>query len=290
MEKILVTGSSGQLGLCIQDVVKNKNLQDYRFEFLSSKELDVTDYDAVIAEFTNGAYTYCINCAAYTQVDKAESDASTAEKVNIIGVQNLTKACHLVNVILLHISTDFVFDGNTNVPYKETDKCNPLGVYGETKLKGEQIISESLEAHFIIRTSWLYSEYANNFMKTMLRLSNERSSLSVVEDQIGKPTYARDLASFVLSIIEQKSRAYGIYHFSNEGETSWYGFAKEIFNQSNILIELLPIPTEAFPTPAKRPKYSVLNTDKAKETFGIKIQNWQVSLAIALEKLKVLNS
>ncbi|GGG42010.1 NAD(P)-dependent oxidoreductase [Croceivirga lutea] len=289
MENILVTGASGQLGLCIKDVVKHSKYQNIRFEFLSSKDLDVTNKDHVIAAFKKGKFTHCINCAAYTQVDKAESDALAAENVNVIGAQNLAKACQLFKVTLLHISTDFVFDGNTDVPYVETDTCNPLGVYGETKLKGELEITERLKEHFIIRTSWLYSEHANNFMKTMLRLGNERSSLSVVADQIGKPTYARDLAGFVLNIIEQKNAAYGIYHFSNDGETSWYGFASEIFLLSNTNVELAAISTEAYPTPAKRPKYSVLNTNKAKETFGLKIENWKESLARALANLKSLN-
>lgn len=185
--------------------------------------------------------------------------------------------------LLFHISTDFVFDGKARTPYSEEDECNPLGVYGRTKLKGEKEIATALKDHFIIRTSWLYSEYGNNFMKTMLRLGSERDELSVVADQHGTPTYAKDLAQLILQIITSESREFGVYHFSNEGETSWYGFASKIFEEANIQIDLKPIPTTAYPTPAKRPAYSVLDKSKIKKTFGIEISDWEEKLREALK-------
>ena len=218
---------------------------------------------------------YCINAAAYTAVDKAESDSENAYRVNVVGAANIAEVCNKYNTVLLHVSTDFVFDGNKTTPYTEDDETNPHGVYGITKRDGEIEIQKILREHYIIRTSWLYSQYGNNFMKTMLRLAGERSSLGVVNDQTGTPTHAVDLAETIMAIITSGKKDYGVYHYSNEGETTWYGFAKKIFEVNDIAIDLKPIPTEAYPTPAKRPIYSVLDKSKIKKAFGIQISNWQ---------------
>ncbi|WP_179317155.1 dTDP-4-dehydrorhamnose reductase [Winogradskyella undariae] len=283
MINVLVTAKDGQLGHCFQSLVlKYPNLQ---FIFKSSSELDITNKTNIEDVFSAHSFDYCINCAAYTAVDKAEEAVELADKVNHLGAQNLAEACKKFDTTLIHISTDFVFDGKSKVPYLENDVTNPLGVYGETKLKGEQAISKELQQYFIIRTSWLYSEFGNNFLKTMLRLANELDEIGVVGDQIGSPTYAKDLAEVVLQIIEIKSIAYGIYHFSNEGGISWYDFAKEIFKVSNSDIKLNRIVTTDYPTPAMRPKYSLLNTEKISELLAIKMSNWKDSLARAYSNL-----
>ena len=281
MKRILVTGASGQLGRCIQAIVKNYGECNYSFK--SAKDLDISDAVSVNKEFANTAYDYCINCAAYTQVDNAEDEAEKATKINVNGAENLAKACSSHRVVLIHISTDFVFDGTKKSPYSENDTPNPTGVYGKTKFKGEQKIPQHLEHYFIIRTSWLYSEFRHNFMKTMLRLAKERDELTVVNDQIGTPTYAMDLAQVVVKIIEGQNMDYGLYHYSNEGEASWYDFAKAIFNISNSRIDLQPVGSDKYPTKAKRPKYSVLKKAKIKNTLGINIPAWEESLKIALE-------
>ena len=278
------------MGQCLQELVENQVDDTIDFIFKPSSTLDISNLRAVRKDFSDNDYRYCINCAAYTQVDKAETEVELAKKVNIEGAKNLALACKEIGARLIHISTDFVFDGKASVPYTEANQCNPLSVYGQTKLEGEKAIVNILEDHFIIRTSWLYSEYGNNFMKTMLRLGNERDMLSVIDDQSGTPTYAKDIAEIILRIIALKSTAYGIYHFSNEGTTSWYGFAKKIFEISDVEIDLKPIPTEAYPTPAARPNYSVLDKTKIKGTFGIEILDWEDRLEDALEALGSLTS
>ena len=280
--KILVTGASGQLGKCLQRTVQKINSK-HSYIFKSSKDLDISDLNSIIKEFANTSYDYCINCAAYTHVDKAEDEVEKAVKINIDGVENLVKACAITTVVLIHISTDFVFDGEKESPYIESDMAHPTCVYGETKLKGEQKIVEGLEKHFILRTSWLYSKFGHNFMKTMLRLAKEKSELSVINDQIGSPTYAMDLAEVIYKIVESKSAAYGLYHFSNEGEASWYDFAKAIFEISNSKINLKPVKSHKYPTKAKRPKYSVLDKSKIKNELKIEISPWKERLASALE-------
>lgn len=285
MINVLVTAKDGQLGQCFQDIALN--YPEINFFFKSSSELDITNKATVDSVFNSEVpFDYCINAAAYTAVDKAEDNIELADQVNHIGAQNLALACKKHQVILIHISTDFVFDGKSSKAYLESDITNPLGVYGETKLKGEQAISKTLEQHFIIRTSWLYSEFGNNFLKTMLRLASERNEIGVVGDQIGSPTYAKDLAEAVLQIIEAKSSAYGIYHYSNDGEISWYDFAKEIFRLSGSSIKLNKIETTDYPTPAERPQFSVLNTTKISPLLAIKIPNWKASLAMAYSKLE----
>jgi dTDP-4-dehydrorhamnose reductase len=213
-------------------------------------------------------------------VDKAESEPEKAHLINCIGAKNLAETCKEFNAKLIHISTDFVFDGSKNEPYSEMDLPNPKGVYGQTKLEGEIAIQEVFDAYFIIRTSWVYSEFGANFMKTMLRLASERSSLNVVNDQIGTPTNAVDLANAILKIVENENSSthFGIFNFSNEGQCSWYDFAKKIFEINQVKIDVTPIPSAQFPTPAKRPSYSVLDKSKIKKTFGIQINDWQTTL------------
>ena len=281
MINILVTGGNGQLAKCISDIESNTpNLNVIYTDYL---ELDITKLDEVEDFFNKNNFDYTINCAAYTAVDKAESDEENAIKVNEIGAKNLAIACHKNKVILIHVSTDFVFDGNKSIAYKESDPTNPKGVYGVTKLNGEQSIIQNLEHYFIIRTAWLYSEYGNNFMKTMIRLSKDRNELSVVEDQIGTPTYASDLAKVILEIVISKNSQYGMYHYSNEGVASWYDFAKAIFDERKTNIKLSPIKSEAYPTPAKRPHFSVLDKTKIKAKLNIDIPYWRDSLKKALK-------
>ena len=283
---VLVTGANGQLGQAIQSIATDYPAID--FVFCSSSDLDITNLDNCKTIFKQYQPNFCINTAAYTAVDKAETEPEKAHLINVIGAQNLAEVCKKQDTVLLHVSTDFVFDGDNRVtssgvemPYTETDIPNPTGVYGQTKLEGEIAIQNTWEKHFIIRTSWVYSQFANNFMKTMIRLGNERNELSVVNDQIGTPTNAVDLAEVLLHIVKsQKSKVknFGIYNFSNEGQCSWYDFANEIFKLNNISINLKGIPTESYPTPAKRPKYSVLDKKKITTTFGIQINTWQKSL------------
>ncbi|NRD22165.1 dTDP-4-dehydrorhamnose reductase [Winogradskyella litoriviva] len=278
MLKVLVTGRDGQLGQCIKSVAHQyPNLE---FDFKASSELDITNKAKVESFFNNQQYDYCINCAAYTNVDQAEAETELAHIINVLGPKYLSESCSKHQVTLIHISTDFVFDGNASNPYKETDSTNPIGVYGKTKLEGEQEIIEKLNNYFIIRTSWLYSEFGNNFLKTMQRLASERDEIGVVGDQIGSPTYAIDLANIVLGLIQDRNTSYGIYHYSNEGVISWYDFAKEIFRLSKSTIKINKIETKDYPTKAKRPKYSVLDTSKIKHfTY---ISNWKDSLFKAI--------
>lgn len=301
---VLVTGSNGQLGQALQSVAGNYPSID--FVFCNSSRLDITNLEQCRAVFNQFKPNFCINAAAYTTVDKAESEPEKAFDINTNGAENLAIVCKELDTILLHISTDFVFDAHFSngsayydrelrLPLKsklgllETDVPFPAGVYGLTKLQGEQAIANTWQKHIIIRTSWVYSEFGNNFMKTMLRLASERNSLSVVNDQIGTPTYAVDLAKALVKIITdystQNTEYFGIFNFSNEGQCSWYEFAKEIFAQKNITIDLKPIPTSAYPTQAKRPSYSVLDKTKTKDVFKIKILDWKESLQNCLQKL-----
>ena len=278
---VLVTGSSGQLGQSLQFIAPNYPQID--FVFCDSKTLDITSLENCETIFSNYKPDFCINAAAYTAVDKAESEPKKAFAINVTGAKNLAEVSKKFDTVLLHISTDFVFDGNKKTPYLEQDLPNPTGVYGQTKLDGEKAIQQVWEKHFIIRTSWVYSQFGNNFMKTMLRLASERDTISVVNDQIGTPTNAVDLAEILVKIILTDNRQpttdnFGIYNFSNEGQCSWYDFAKKIFEINNISINLLPIPTTSFPTPAKRPSFSVLDKTKIKKVFGIEINNWENSI------------
>lgn len=278
---VLVTGAGGQLGQSLQFIAKN--FPEIDFVFCNSKELDITNKFVSETVFNQTKPDFCINAAAYTAVDKAEIEYEKANLINVTGPKNLAEICKHYNTILLHISTDFVFDGIKKIPYKEIDNTNPNGVYGQTKLEGELAIQAVWSEHFIIRTSWVYSQFGNNFMKTMLRLASERTTLSVVNDQIGTPTNAVDLAEVLIKIIKITKNQltkdnFGIYNFSNEGQCSWYDFAKKIFEFNKIKIDLKPIPTTEFPTPAKRPNYSVLDKFKIKSTFDVQIKTWEESL------------
>ncbi|WP_430399712.1 dTDP-4-dehydrorhamnose reductase [Flavobacterium sp.] len=277
---VLVSGAKGQLGQAIQSIVDNYPSID--FVFCTSSDLDITNSANCKAVFEKYKPHFCINTAAYTAVDKAETETEKSHLINVIGAKNLAEVCKKHDTILLHVSTDFLFDGTSKKPYTEDDVPNPTGVYGQTKLEGEIAIQNRWYKHFIIRTSWVYSQFGNNFMKTMLRLGNEKEELSVVSDQIGTPTNAVDLAEALLKITEfcqtEPVEVFGIYNFSNEGQCSWYDFAKEIFKLNNLQIILTPIPSEAYPTPVKRPKYSVLDKTKITTTFGIQIENWKDSL------------
>ena len=288
MKNVLVTGSNGQLASCIKDLEKQyKNL---KLIYTDYQELDICDLNQLNTFFkSNSKIHYCINCAAYTAVDKAETDVDKAYEINAQGAKNLAIVCREFDVVLIHISTDFVFDGQKTAPYNEADIPNPISVYGASKLKGEVEIQKTVKEYFIIRTSWLYSEYGTNFMKTMLRLAETRDEINVVSDQIGTPTYGGDLAKVILTIINSKSTGFGLYHYSNEGVTSWYDFAKAIFEASNLKIKTNPIKSAAYPTPAKRPAYSVLDKTKIKNTLRTQAPFWSESLQKAV-KVTVLRN
>ncbi|QFZ54438.1 dTDP-4-dehydrorhamnose reductase [Oceanihabitans sp. IOP_32] len=277
MIKVLVTGANGQLGHCIKDIQKkNSHLS---FVFTDHKELDICDEQSVNQFFKEQEpIHYCVNCAAYTAVDKAEEEEELAFKVNAEGPKNLAIACKEHGTVLIHISTDFVFDGKKSTPYLETDEPNPISVYGASKLQGEIEVQNLLKECFIIRTSWLYSEYGNNFMKTMLRLAETRDEISVVSDQIGTPTYAGDLAEVILQIINSDNKNFGLFHYSNEGVANWYDFAVAIFDIHNNAVKVNAIKTEAYPTPAKRPVFSVLDKSKIKNNLILEIPHWFESL------------
>ncbi len=288
MKNILVTGGKGQLASCIKDCTQN--LTDFNFIYIDVDELDITVKDKVDVFFKSNPLAYCINCAAYTAVDKAESDEVLARKVNVDGAKNLADACKDHHTVFIQISTDFVFDGNQTKAYTEQSGTAPLGVYGLTKLNGELATASALKEHFIFRTSWLYSEHGNNFLKTMLRLGSERDELGVVCDQIGTPTYAGDLAKVIIRVVKEEQNAYGTYHYSNEGVASWYDFAKAIFDLSNTNVKLLPIKSEAYPTPAKRPAYSVMDKSKIKQVLAMEIPYWRDSLSAMINRVERSNN
>lgn len=283
---IIVFGASGQLGQCIKSVADIKGASN--IFFLQESEANILDTDALSKVFEEYKPAYAINCAAYTAVDKAEEDADLAGRVNVTGAENLAAQCKKYNTALIHISTDFVFKGDKATPRIETDEANPISVYGQTKLDGEKAVATILPQHFIIRTGWLYSEYANNFAKTMLKLGAERDELRIIADQVGTPTYAIDLAGFILHIIEVNSKAYGVYHYSNEGVTSWFDFARAIFDISSTRVKAIPIRTDEYPTKAMRPAYSVMDKSKVKKTFNIEIPYWRDSLITCISKLQQL--
>lgn len=275
--KILTTGTNGQLGRCLQAV--SEKYSNYEFHFKTSMQLDITRKEQIDILFAQEKFDFCINCAAYTAVDKAESDQENAFLVNAEAVKYLAETCKANNTTLIHISTDFVFDGTKGAPYTEDDLPNPINVYGASKLKGEQYIQEILSKYFIIRTSWVYSEFGHNFVKTMLHLGAERDEISVVNDQIGSPTYAGDLAKAIMQILSAKTTSFGLYHYTNGGITSWYNLAKTIFEIKEIRIKVNPISSNNYITQAKRPMYSVLDKTKIKQVFNINsIPNLENSL------------
>ena len=283
-KNILVTGANGQLGQEFQQL--KKNFPSLNFLFVSKNELSIADENAVNTFFKNNQIDICINCAAYTAVDKAETDKETAIAVNAIAVGYLAKACKNHNAKFIHISTDYVFDGKGIKPFTENDQTNPVNFYGQTKLSGELNAIKENEETIIIRTAWVYSSFGNNFVKTMIRLMNERESIGVVNDQYGCPTFAADLAQAIMQIIVGNNFIAGIYHYSNKGKISWYDFAKEISQQINSHCVVNEITTSQFPTPAARPSYSVLDTSKIAETFNITIPEWKESLQKCLALLK----
>lgn len=287
MAGVLVTGSHGQLGKEMQQ--KAGNFPGYSFFFKDIDSLDITEFNGLERFFIGNTIDYIVNCAAYTAVDKAETEITEAEKINITGVENLTKIAEKAGARLIHISTDYVFDGKNYRPYKEDYPTSPAGVYGRTKLEGEVKIRKYSNA-MIIRTSWLYSSFGNNFVKTMLRLAKEKDSLKVVYDQTGSPTYAGDLAAAILEIIQKSENRNpefipGVFNYSNEGVCSWYDFAKAIMETANLKCHIYPIETKDFPTPAKRPHYSVLDKTKIKTNFNLEIPYWRDSLKKCLIKL-----
>lgn len=286
MSKILVFGGLGQLGQCIAKISTQRRYK--AISFLDEIQGNILDVNCLSELFSKEKPDFVINCAAYTAVDKAEDDVELCEQINKDGAGNLAKLCVEFKAKLVHVSTDFVFEGNLPKLLNEEDVAQPINVYGKTKLEGEEEISKCLEQHYILRTSWLYSEFANNFVKTMRKLGTEREQLGVIVDQVGTPTYAIDLAGVILDIIESDKIAYGTYHYSNEGVTSWYDFAKAIFDISEITVKLNPIPGSAYPTKAIRPAFSVMDKAKIKKTFDLEIPYWRDSLSKCIHELNLL--
>lgn len=284
MKKILVIGSKGQLGSELQEIAGN---YPFQFFFYDVAEMDITNAALVEKQFAALKPDYLINCAAYTAVDKAETDKDLAFLINGEAVKYLALACTSNDVKFIHVSTDYVFSGESKHPYKESDALCPINVYGESKLKGEEEAISANKDVIIIRTAWVYSVYGNNFVKTMLRLMKSKPEINVVADQVGSPTYAHDLAEAIMQIIVSGKWAPGIYHFTNDGVISWFDFAVEIKSQSSLSCKVNPISTEQYPTPAKRPQYSVLDKTKIQETFGIKLKDWKETLKECLAKMSV---
>lgn len=283
MSTIIVFGASGQLGQCLQFVSEQKQLNT--IHFLGEESANILDQAKLEEVFRQYQPAYCINCAAYTAVDKAEDEVDLARKINRDGARNLARLCQSFATTLVHISTDFVFAGDGNQPLSENEEARPINVYGLTKLEGEQAVQQETERHFILRTSWLYSEFGNNFVKTMLRLGREKDELRIIWDQMGTPTYAIDLATCILDIIATGNQAYGTYHYSNEGATSWYDFAQAIFELSHTPVKVLPVRTAEYVTKAIRPPFSVMDKTKIKTNLQISIPYWRESLATCISRL-----
>ncbi len=284
--KILVTGSNGQLGSEIKEL--SKDYPQLSFVYTDVEELDLTDKQAIFSFFEKGGFDVCINCAAYTAVDKAEEEEKLAELINGTAVGYLAEACSQYDALLVHISTDYVFDGTNFKPYVETDTPAPNSAYGRSKLQGEQQVLEKADKALIIRTSWLYSAFGNNFVKTMLRLGKERDELGVVVDQVGTPTAAADLAKAILEMIKDSGDkpVKEIYHYSNEGVISWYDFAKAIMSDAGLNCKVNAIESKDFPAKANRPFYSVLNKTKIKTDFNLEVPYWLDSLKKTIKKLQ----
>ena len=282
-KKILVTGAAGQLGSELREL--SGLFPQYHFLFTGKHELDITDKDAVNLFFSEHIISTCINCAAYTAVDKAEQEKERATAINASAPGFLAKACKKNNAAFIHISTDYVFNGTAEKPYRPEDKTDPVNFYGFTKLEGEQNVSAENKDAIIIRTAWVYSSYGNNFVKTMLRLMKEKESIGVVADQKGTPTYAADLAAAIMLIVDNKNLIPGIYHYTDNGTTTWYGFAKEIAALTRSACIINPLTTDQYPTPAKRPARSVLDKEKIIRTFHVIVPEWRESLKKCIVKL-----
>lgn len=283
MKKIIVIGSKGQLGNEFQQLAKAYS--SFQFFFYDVAEMDIVNKELVEIRIAEVKPDYLINCAAYTAVDKAEADKEIAFAINSDAVKNLALACTANSVKFIHISTDYVFDGDAQQPYKEDSIVNPKNVYGQSKLRGEEEALANNKEVIIIRTAWVYSTYGNNFVKTMLRLMKTKPEINVVADQYGSPTYAPDLAAAIMEIISSTKWTPGIYHFTNDGVISWFDFANEIKKLSQLSCVVNAITTEQYPTPAKRPKYSVLDKIKIQQTFGIHLKDWRQSLKECLVKM-----
>ena len=284
MKKILVTGANGQLGQCLQKI--SSQFEEFEFIFTDSETLDITNKEEVNDFFWQNAPDFCINAAAYTAVDLAETDIEKAFLVNADGAENLAEACAENNAQFIHVSTDYVFDGENNLAYTEEDFTNPLGVYGASKLAGDELALEVNPCSVILRTSWVYSEFGKNFVKTMLNLFATKEELNIVADQFGQPTNANDLAEAIMKIIKSEKITPGIFNFSNLGRISWFDFAEKIAELSDAKIKLNAIETSQYPTPAKRPKNSVLDLDKISKTYGIQLKPWEESLEDCIQILQ----
>ena len=284
MKKILVTGANGQLGQCLQKI--SSQFEEFEFIFTDSETLDITNKEEVNDFFWQNAPDFCINAAAYTAVDLAETDIEKAFLVNADGTENLAEACAENNAQFIHISTDYVFDGENNLAYTEEDFTNPLGVYGASKLAGDELALEVNPCSVILRTSWVYSEFGKNFVKTMLNLFATKEELSIVADQFGQPTNANDLAEAIMKIIKSEKITPGIFNFSNLGRISWFDFAEKIAELSEAKIKLNAIETSQYPTPAKRPKNSVLDLDKISKTYAIQLKPWEESIEDCVQILQ----
>ena len=285
-KKIIVFGGNGQLGNCLQKLSKIYQWE-YIFVFADSQTVDITDRDAVFDFIEEQNPDFCINAAAYTAVDLAEKEKEKAFAVNADGPKYIAEACKEKNTILIHVSTDYVFDGETEISYNEDNFTNPQGIYGESKLQGEHFVLESNPQSIIIRTSWLYSEFNKNFVKTMLHLFKDKSELNVVSDQFGQPTNANDLAECIMQIVESKNKVFGIYHFSNYPETNWSRFAKKIAEFSDLKIKINEISSAEYPTPAKRPFRSTMDLSKIEKDYKVDLKHWENSLE---ECIQILNS
>ncbi len=284
MKKILIIGGNGQLGNCFNKLASQYELE-YDFRFTDYDTLDITDQNQVNNYFTDYQPDFCINASAYTAVDLAEQEQEKAYAVNATGVKYLAEACAEQNTEFIHISTDYVFDGDTQIPYTEEDFTNPIGVYGASKREGEILALENNPKTIVIRTSWLYSEFNKNFVKTMLNLFSTKEELNIVADQYGQPTNANDLAEAVMNILNTKEKEYGIFHFSNYSETTWFDFAKKIAELSGSKIQLNPITTAEYPTPAKRPMRSTMCLDKIEQVYNIEPIFWENSLEDCIKTL-----
>ena len=284
MKKILVTGANGQLGQCLQKI--SSQFEEFEFIFTDSETLDITNKEEVNDFFWQNAPDFCINAAAYTAVDLAETEVEKAFLVNADGTENLAEVCAENNAQFIHVSTDYVFDGENNLAYTEEEFTNPLGVYGASKLAGDELALEVNPCSVILRTSWVYSEFGKNFVKTMLSLFATKQELNVVADQFGQPTNANDLAEAIMKIIKSEKITPGIFNFSNLGRISWFDFAEKIAELSDAKIKLNAIETSQYPTPAKRPKNSVLDLDKISKTYAVQLKPWEESLEDCVQILQ----